>query len=122
MASLPLDCSDLTYTEIDELSSYLDSLPGIEVGTGPMSSEAPSDGTITIHAAREYIVIPIHFIQSHWTQITGTASAIGGTVKGYKWLSKQIREWNEKRNDGYEFVPIYDKHSNVLSVVKRKKA
>lgn len=87
------------------------------------STEAEEpDGTIAIHASAEPIFVAVKFAQAHWKQVTGGVTTVGTVYKASKWIAERIAEWNNKRNDGYEFIPIYDKDSNVVSVMKRKKS
>jgi len=122
MPTLKLDCSELPLADVDELSAYLDGLPGVEVPVSFSTETEEHDGTITIHASAEQILVAVKFAQAHWTQVTGGATAVGAVYKAGKWIAERIAEWNNKRNDGFEFIPIYDKDSNVVSVVKRRKS
>lgn len=127
MPSIEIDCTELSDKELNSLSQFLGDLPAIENVGVSISGIVDDlydedDKPISLRASAEPFYLTVHFLMKHWGAIVGAGTGASEVARVCYWVAQRFSEWNKARDAMYDFKPIYDADSKVLSIIKVKKS
>ena len=115
-----IECSQLSDSELAELTQYLNRDARIEDVVLPRIEVKPKIPgqrfSIQASAAPFYLIVKL--AHEHWK----AGVVVGGVaVHAYDYVEKRIKEWSKSRANRYETVKLYDHNDEVVKVVRRRK-